>query len=207
MGECRFTPNTQIASYIRELSNQVEMDKATQTMIENLRKNTGKSLEKWVVIAQKSNLVKHGEIIKMLKEQHGLTHGYANLVALTARDARTDLSPGDDLVAEQYKGKEDLRPIYDKILSYVETLGKDIEVAPKKSSVSLRRKRQFALVQPSTKTRIDLGLKFNNKPHAGRLETSGPFGTMCTHRVQLTDMKDVDKQVMDWIREAYDEAG
>jgi hypothetical protein len=62
-------------------------------------------------------------------------------------------------------------------------------------------------VQPSTKTRIDLGLKFNNKPHVGRLETSGPFGAMCTHRVQLTELKQLDKQVLDWIKEAYDEAG
>ena len=86
-------------------------------------------------------------------------------------------------------------------------LGPDVEVAPKKASVRFRRKRQFALVQPSTKTRIDLGLKFNNKPHAGRLETSGPFGTMCTHRVQLTDIKDFDKDVKSWISEAYHEAG
>lgn len=73
--------------------------------------------------------------------------------------------------------------------------------------MSLRRKRQFALVQPSTKTRIDLGLKFNNKPPAGKLEPSGPFGAMCTHRVQLADLKELDKQVLDWIKEAYDEAG
>ena len=183
------------------------MDQATQTMIENLKRNTGKTLEQWIAIVRKTKLEKHGEIVKHLKEGHNLGHGYANLVAMMAREPDVLSTPDDSLVDAQYKGKESLRPIYDALLKYVQTLGSDVAVAPKKTSVSFRRKRQFALAQPSTKTRIDLGLKFNNKPHAGRLETSGPFGTMCTHRVQLTDVKQVDKEVMNWIREAYHEAG
>jgi predicted transport protein len=183
------------------------MDQSTQTMIENLKKNTGKSLEEWVALVHKTKLEKHGEIVKFLKEKHNFGHGYANLVAMMAREPEVLSKPDDSLVEAQYKGKETLRPIYEAILQYAQTLGKDVEVAPKKTSVSFRRKRQFALVQPSTKTRIDLGLKFNNKPHAGRLETSGPFGAMCTHRVQLTDVKQVDKQLMDWIKDAYAEAG
>jgi hypothetical protein len=63
------------------------------------------------------------------------------------------------------------------------------------------------LIQPSTKTRIDLGLKFNDKPYAGRLETSGPFGAMFTHRVQITEVSQVDKELINWIKEAYLEAG
>jgi predicted transport protein len=183
------------------------MDQATQTMIENLKKNTGKSLEEWVAIVHRSKLEKHGEIVKFLKSEHEFGHGYANLVAMMAREPQALSSPDKTLVDAQYKGKETLFPIYDAILRYTQTLGKDVEVAPKKTSVSFRRKRQFALVQPSTKTRVDLGLKFDHKPHAGRLETSGPFGAMCTHRVQLTDVKQVDKEVLAWIREAYNEAG
>jgi hypothetical protein len=182
------------------------MDKATQSMIDNLKKNTGKSLDQWVAIARKSKLEKHGEIVKYLKSEHELTQGYANLVSMAARESAAVFSGGEDLVGAQYKGKEDLRPIYEKISAFAQGLGKDVEVAPKKTSVSLRRKRQFALVQPSTKTRVDLGLKFNDKGHSGRLETSGPFGAMCTHRVQLTDAKQVDKEVLNWIKEAYEEA-
>lgn len=182
------------------------MDQATQTMIENLKKNTGKSLDEWVSIVHKAGIEKHGEVVKFLKEKHGFGHGYANLVALTVRESAAMFQEGDALVEAQYKGKEALRPIHDAILKHVKTFGNDVEVSPKKTSVSLRRKRQFALIQPSTKTRIDLGLKFNNKPHKGRLETSGPFGAMCTHRVQLTDIKDLDKEVLGWIKDAYDEA-
>ena len=50
-------------------------------MIENLQKNTGKSIDEWIKIAQSSKLEKHNAIIKFLKSEHGLTHGYANLVA------------------------------------------------------------------------------------------------------------------------------
>jgi predicted transport protein len=113
----------------------------------------------------------------------------------------------DQLLADQYKGKESLRPIYEKLLKEISKLGKDIEIAPKKAAVSFRRKRQFALVQPSTKTRIDLGLKIKDKEQAGRLEGSGPFGTMCTHRIKLADPKEVDKEVLSWIKEAYEGAG
>lgn len=183
------------------------MDQATQTMIENLKKNTGKSIEDWIAIVKKTKLEKHGEIVKYLKETHDFGHGYANLVSMMAREPGVLSNPDDSLVDAQYQGKESLRPIYEAIVKHVKTLGKDVEIAPKKTSVSLRRKRQFALIQPSTKARVDLGLKFNNRPVKGRLESSGPFGAMCTHRVQLTDVKQLDKEVLEWIKEAYDEAG
>jgi hypothetical protein len=63
------------------------MDKATQTMIDNLHKNTGKSLEQWIEIVKSQNFAKHGEIIKFLKEQHEFTHGFANLVAHKANES------------------------------------------------------------------------------------------------------------------------
>jgi predicted transport protein len=112
----------------------------------------------------------------------------------------------DDLVADQYKGKEQLKPIYDKIIKSISKFGTDIEIAPKKAAVSLRRKRQFALIQPSTKTRIDLGLKIKDKEINGRLENSGPFGIMCTHRVKLSSPNEVDKEVLSWLKEAYEKA-
>ena len=78
--------------------------------------------------------------------------------------------------------------------------------APKKSNISLRRKKQFALIQPSTKTRIDLGLKFKSRPFEGRLESSGPFGTMCTHKVIITEHNQVDDELTHLLNDAYLEA-
>ena len=135
------------------------MDKAAQTMIENLYKNTGKTLEQWIETVKNENFVKHGEIIKFLKETHGLTHGFANLIAHKAKgsDAASADNP-EDLITKQYEGKEHLKPIYDKLMSAIKTFGDDVEIAPKKTYVSVRRKKQFALLNPATKTRFEIGI-------------------------------------------------
>jgi predicted transport protein len=115
---------------------------------------------------------------------------------------------GDDLVAAQYAGdKAALKPIYDKVMKAVQGFGADLEVAPKKGYVSLRRKKQFALVQPSTKTRLDLGINLKGKPPAGRLEASGSFNAMVSHRVRLESVNDVDAEVVGWLKQAFDAAG
>ena len=175
-------------------------------MEKGLQEKTGKSLAEWVAIVQKENFGKHGEIIKFLKDTHGFTHGFANFVAHKAREAATGPTSDKDLVLNQYKGKEGLLLIYAKLLTEINKFGPDIEIAPKKTSVSLRTKKQFVLIQPSTKTRIDLGLKIKGKAPEGRLESSGPFGTMCTHRIQLTDISEVDNEVIEYMREAYEKS-
>ena len=175
-------------------------------MEKGLHEKTGKPLADWLVIVRKESFTKHGEIINFLKSEHGLTHGYANFVAHKARESASGPTSDNDLVLNQFKGKEGLFLIYAKLLTEINKFGADIEIAPKKSSVSLRTKKQFVLIQPSTKTRIDLGLKIKDKEPEGRLETSGPFGTMCTHRIQLTDIADVDEEVIEYMREAYEKS-
>jgi len=179
------------------------MDKALQTMINNMPEKTGRSLEEWVKILKTKNFAKHGEAVNYLKTEHGVTHGFANTIVTLSKDSQD--SP-DDLLVNQYKGKEDLKPIYEKLVLEISKFGNDIINTPKKASVSMIRKRQFALIKPATKTRIDLGLKFKDKPTTERLENSGPFGTMCTHRVQLTSINDVDSELVDWLKEAYNKA-
>jgi len=110
-------------------------------------------------------------------------------------------------VTKQYKGKENLLPIYEKLLLLVKNFGDDVTVTPKKTSVSIIHKKQFALIKPATKTRIDLGLKLKGKPITDRLENSGPFGTMCTHRVKLFTLEQVDSELEKWLEEAYQKAG
>ena len=175
-------------------------------MEKGLLEKTGKPLADWIAIVQQQDFEKHGEIIKFLKEKHGFTHGFANFVAHKAREDTSGATSDRDLVLNQYKGKEGLLLIYAKLLTEINKFGPDIEIAPKKTSVSLRTKKQFVLIQPSTKTRMDLGLKIKDKLPEGRLETSGPFGTMCTHRIQLTDISDVDDEVIAYMREAYEKS-
>ena len=134
------------------------MDPVVKKMIENLEKTTGKPLQHWIDRVHDSSITKHGELVKMLKTQHGLGHGYANLVVHTAQKSAASTGLADDgaLIDAQYEGKEQLRPIFEALLSGIKKLGSDVTIAPKKSSVSCRRKRQFALIQPTTKTRIHL---------------------------------------------------
>lgn len=164
---------------------------------------TGKSLDQWKVLLKKKAFVKHSEAVKFLKTEHSVTHGFANtIVALSKEENDT----AEDLVSNQYQGKETLLPIYESLITKLQELGSDIMITPKKTSVSIIRKRQFLLIKPATKTRIDLGLKIKNKATTARLETSGPFGTMCTHRVRLTNISEVDTELMKWIVEAYDQS-
>lgn len=183
------------------------MDKATQTMIENLHKNTGKTLEQWIDIVKKQNIAKHGEIIKFLKEQHEFTHGFANLVAHKANESDAgSVDNQDDLIAKQYKGKEHLKPFYDKLISVIQSFGNDIEIAPKNSYVSLRRKKQFAILNPATKTRFEIGINLKGQEPKGKLEPEKP-NSMCSHKINLTDIIDIDKEVIEWIKTAYENAG
>ncbi len=179
------------------------MDKALQTMINNIPEKTGKSLQEWIKILKTKNFAKHGEAVKFLKNEHSVTHGFANTIVTLSKDNQ---ETPDDLLINQYKGKEDLKPIYEKLVAEISKFGNDITNTPKKASVSMIRKRQFALIKPATKTRIDLGLKLKDKPITNRLENSGPFGTMCTHRVQLTSVNDVNSELIDWLKEAYKKA-
>lgn len=177
-------------------------------MEKGLLEKTGKSLAEWKKIVKASSLQKHGEILKFLKSEHGLTHGFANFVSLKYREADAGSHNPEDLINAQYaKGKEALFPIYEKLKATISTFGDDIEFVPKKANVSVRRKKQFALIQPSTKTRIDLGLKIKGKTPDGRLENSGPFGSMCTHRVRLSEVGEVDGEVISWLKDAYEGAG
>lgn len=176
-------------------------------MIANILEKTGKSVEEWIKAVKNTGIEKHGEMIKFLKTDHGFTHGYANYVAHKARQSDAGSHDASDLISSQYEGKEALRPIYDRLISEVAHFGDDVEVSPKKAYVSLRRKKQFALIQPSTKTRVDLGLVLKEKSAEGNLEAAGSWNTMVSHRVKITDLEEINSDVISWLEEAYKAAG
>ncbi|RMA58063.1 DUF4287 domain-containing protein [Ulvibacter antarcticus] len=179
------------------------MDLALQTMIDNMPEKTGKSLKEWKAVLKTMTFAKHSEAVNFLKSEHKVTHGFANTIVSLSKEENN--SP-EDLVQNQYKGKESLFSIYEDLLKIVKKFGADVTITPKKTSVSIIRKKQFALIKPATKTRIDLGLKIKDKPITNRLENSGPFGSMCTHRVQLTETSQLDKELILWLKEAYTKA-
>jgi predicted transport protein len=176
-------------------------------MIENLKQTTGKSLPEWAKVVAASQLDGHQKVLRYLKVKHGVTHGYANLIALETLRPADAPREGEGLIDAQYAGaKAALRPIYDALLNRIKTFGGDIEISPKKAYVSLRRNKQFALIQPTTATRIDVGINLKGAPPTDRLELSGNFNAMVSHRVRLGSVKDIDKELEGWLKKAYEAA-
>jgi len=166
----------------------------------NLREKTGHTMPEWIELVAASGLSKHTEILTWLKSEHGLTHGFANGIAQAFRNQDTP----DDPVAEQYSGaKAALRPIYDRLVDAASQLGDDVEVAPKKSSVSLRRSKQFALIEAPSAKRVQLGIQLKGEPTTDRLLAGN---AMCSHRVVITSIDEVDDELLGWLREAYGRA-
>jgi hypothetical protein len=181
-------------------------EEATATQLRNIEESTGRTVKEWSALIDKAGITKHTEIVAWLKSTHGLTHGNANLLARKAREAADGAPAGDgDLLAAQYAGaKQALRPIYDTVVSAAQGLGADVTVVVQKTGVSLRRKKQFGLVQAPSAKRVDLGLNLGDTPPTDRLQSASG---MCTHRVVLTSTSEVDKQVVAWLRDAYGRAG
>jgi hypothetical protein len=174
-----------------------------QSMIDNLPAKTGRSLDEWVGILAGTGLEKHSELVNHLKQQHGISHGFANGIVLRYRDQRKPAAD-DDLVAPQYAGpKAALRPIHDAVVAAATSFGDDVEVAPKRTSVSLRRSKQFAVVEAVSARRVQLGLQLKGDPTTERLLVGN---AMCSHKVNLGTAAEVDDEVIGWLRAAYERA-
>jgi len=188
------------------------VDKATETQIQSIQTRTGKTLDELFAIIRESGLSKHGEIREMLKRDLNMGYGDANaLAAAFLKSVSQGATPAAevataDVVGAIYAGaKGELRPIHEKLMAAIATLG-PFEIAPKRSYISLRRKKQFATIGPATKTRVDVGLNMKGVPATERLVELPPGG-MCQYRVSLTEVSEVDQEVMGWVRSAYEGAG
>jgi len=175
-------------------------------MIANLEAKTGKSLDAWIAAVRASGLEKHKAVVDWLKAEHGLGHGYANMVAHKAFASDAGSSEDEALLEAMFAGpKAAMRPVYDRVAAIIDEL-EGASFAPKKGYVSFRRTKQFGLAQPSTKDRLDLGLNLKGVEPTGRLEASGSFNAMVSHRVRLASPEEVDAELAAWIRMAWESA-
>lgn len=188
------------------------VDKAIETQLKNIQSKTGRTLDQLGDLLRKSGFTKHGELRDFAKRELGLGHGDANTLVHTvlksdgASAAAAAGASTEDVLAAIYNGpKAALRPIHDAFMAEISTFG-EFEIAPKKGYVSLRRKKQFAMIGPGTKTRVDIGINMKGVQGTGRLVELPPGG-MCQYRVSVTDPKEIDRQLVAWIRNAYDAAG
>ncbi len=194
----------------------MDVDKAIETQLKNIQTKTGKSLDELFGLIRQTGLQKHGEMRDWLKTNLGLGHGDANTlvhaytkasIAGTAAAAPAgDTAPSADVLDEIYSGpKAALRPIHDRLMAEINAFG-PFEIAPKKGYVSLRRKKQFAMIGPATKTRVEVGLNMKGVDGTSRL-LAQPAGGMCQYKVNVTGAAEVDPELIAWIRQAYEGAG
>jgi len=184
------------------------LKQAELNQVKNLETITGKKIEEWIAIANKCGLEKHGEILNYLKTTYGIGHGNANLIVHYAKQSHAGaVENSEELVTAQYRRKENLKTWYDLLMKEINLLGDDIELAPKKAYVSLRRKKQFAIIQPSVKTRLDIGLNIKDVAPFGNVEAAGSWNSMCTHRIKIEDEKQINPDLISWIKKAYGQAG
>ncbi len=189
-----------------------DVAKAMATQLANIEKRSGKSLAELAQIVQTSGLSKHGEIRDMLKRDLGLGHGDANTLVHhvlksdgQSAAAEQNLST-DDVVSGLYTGpKAALRPIHDKVMEEISKFG-EFEISPKKTYVSLRRKKQFAMVGPATKTQIEVGINSKTLTATDRLVEMPP-NSMCNFKVRLSAVDEVDETLIGWIKQAFESAG
>lgn len=167
-------------------------------MVESLATTTGKSLDEWRLVLAERGLEKHGEIMKVLKDEFGISHGFANQIALRARETATDDDPIDAMFAKRPEAKL----VFEVLMPTIESFGTDVDVAPKKGYLSVRRTKQFAILQPAA-GRLDVGIQLKGVASTNRLEASGSFNAMLSHRVRVTSPDEIDAELLGWLRDAY----
>ena len=190
---------------------------ATITQLKNIQARTGKSIAELHAAIARSGTTKHGEKRSWLMEHFKLGYGDANTVVHFIDKPIPDLGSGvlptgvqpadeEDPLDAIYSGaKAGLRPLHQAVVSQVRAFGA-FEEAPKKTYISLRRKKQFAMVGPATKDSVEIGLNAKDLPAHTRLKVQPP-GSMCNATTRITSAAEVDTLLKIWLRRAYDAAG
>ncbi len=179
------------------------VEEGLRSLLRNIETTSGRSIANWTDLIRDSGRVRHGEIVSWLKAEHGMSHGSANRLAPVAIDARSPKAAAADPEDALYAGhKPDLLPIHHGLMALIRSLGTDVEVAPKKGYLSIRRRKQFAMIKPAAK-HVDLGLILPGRPVSDRLESAATFNALFTHRVRVGTLDAIDEELTHWIREAY----
>lgn len=176
--------------------------------LDAVEKKTGKTAAAFAALAAEKGLTTHGEIVGWLKSDFVLGHGHANAIAavLLKSDARK-ASPEQKRGA-LFAGRKErwLKPC-EKLLAGLAKFGPDCASQTNETYVNLLRgKKKFGIIQPSSADRLDIGIKLKGIAAEGRFEASGSWNAMVTHRVRIGDPKEIDAELVAWLRRAFDAA-
>jgi putative aminopeptidase FrvX len=179
--------------------------------LDNIKAQTGLTANDFKARAKEKGFmepgVKVGDIVAWLKKDYGLGHGHAMAIVLVLKEASGPRLKADDKIDKLFsRGKSTWRKPYDALMSKAQKFGGDVKTDATDTYVSiLKGKKKFAVIGV-TADRMDIGLKLKGVEPKGRLEPSGAWNSMVTHRVRISDPKQVDKEVLAWLKKAHDAA-
>ncbi len=179
-----------------------------QAYLDTIKAKTGKTPADFRKLAAKKGLTKYPELVSWLKTDFELGHGHANVIAHEIMNVDAPKVTREEAIAKLFAGKkEKWRKPYDTLAAKLSKFGKDVSVGTTSSYISLLRDgKKFGIVMPSSAERLDLGIKFKGVKPTTRLESAGTWQNMVTHRVRIHDPKEIDKEVLAWLKQAYDVA-
>jgi predicted transport protein len=190
------------------VSEKSEKDKKTfQSYLDNIKARTGLTPEDFRKLARQKGLANAREITAWLKEDCGLGYGHAGAIYYMIAHTDDATASAADKIEKLFAGKKAAwRKTYDALETKVRKFGADVEVSPNMTYINLcRGARKFAIVQAAVE-RLDIGIKLKGVKPAGRFEAAGSWNAMVTHRVRITDPKQIDKELLGWLKQAYDAA-
>lgn len=173
------------------------VEEGIQSQLRNIEKRYGETIDALVAVVVENGLAKHSDVVAMLKQRYGMSHGAAHRVSLVARERMEQPTPGPT----DHMGPV-LNDVYRRLLETIKALGPDIEEAPKKGYVSLRRRKQFAMLQPGARW-INVGLILPKHQSTARLEPAAKWNALFTHRVRVPAAAEVNSELEAWLRAAY----
>ena len=178
---------------------------------DNIKARTGKTPADFKALAAKKGLLEPGvktmEIVSWLKKDFGLGRGHAMAIVLALKQDNARHVSADDKVSGFFSGQRShWRKSYDRLIARMRGFGPDVSVSPTKSYISILRKgRKFSILQV-TAERLDIGIKLKGAASKGPFQASGAWSNMVTHRVRVDDPRQIDAEVVAWLRQAYDKA-
>ncbi len=179
-----------------------------QAYLDTVKAKTGKIPDDFAKLAAEQNLTKHGEIVSWLKTDFGLGHGHANAIVSVLLKSESRKASPDTKLEQLFSGKKAVwRESCDALLEQIKAFGSDVEISTNETYVNvLVGEKKIAILQPSSAARFDIGLKLKGVEPTGRLEAAGSWNSMVTHRISISDPKEINADVIAWSKQAYDAA-
>ena len=191
------------------MSEKSEKDKkAFQSYLDNIKAKTGLTPADFRRLAEEKGLTEASEVVAWLKKDYGLGYGHAGAIWHLIGHADDIKASPQDRLARLFAGKKAVwRKPYDALAAKIAKFGPDVEISSNMTYINVVRKgKKFAILQPSAAGRFDIGIKLKGAKPTRRLEAAGSWNAMVTHRVRISDSKQIDKEVLAWLKQAYEAA-